>query len=693
MSGRSKRREPRLQSRSPVVRLAWPWRLALIAGLALLLRLTYLFELRDSPFFSVVIGDSLQYDTWALALTAGDWVGTQVFYQSPLYPYLLAIFFSVAGHDLFGVRVVQASLGAASAVLLAIAGRRFFDARTGVIAGVLLAGYPAAIFFDGLIQKSSLDIFLTCALLALLGVCRTDDRARWFVLAGATLGALALNRENARVLYPVIAVWLYLDAPSTTTARRRRWAPVGLFTLGMAILLLPVAARNFYVGGEFLVSTSQSGPNFYIGNRLGASGVYEPLVEGRSNAQVEREDATRLAQEGSGRVLSPGEVSDYWWQRALADIRRAPGAWARLMARKAWLTVASAEPPDTETLEAYADRSVILRGLRWFTFGLVMAVAVFGAWRTKSRWRATWVLSVCFVVLALSVVMFFVLARYRIPLAPIAMLFAAAGLASLPDLRRATYREWVPAALVTLGAGVLLHLPATISSDDTYLNYGGELVRLGRPGEAIPLLEAAVLSEPGEPDPKLTLALALQQSQQTQRATEVLRTAATMHPRHFPAQVGLAAALHQQGRTAEAIPYYREALRLRPDSTEALSNMALALQQTGDTTGAVEHFERALRLQPASVPLRMNLCAVLQQAGSAARAVECLQKAVAVARDPRAIIEAEYALAQALLNVDRLDAAAASLQRALAIARTEGVSDVIGTMEEALRIIRSKQGK
>ena len=39
----------------------------------------------------------------------------------------------------------------------------------GLLAGAMLALYPLAIFFDGFLQKSSLDLFLVVLLLALLG--------------------------------------------------------------------------------------------------------------------------------------------------------------------------------------------------------------------------------------------------------------------------------------------------------------------------------------------------------------------------------------------------------------------------------------------------------------------------------------------------------------------------------------------
>ena len=128
--------------------------LVCLGAFALAIRLICLFELRGSPFFSVLIGDSLQYDTWARRIASGDWLGSEVFYQSPLYPYLLAALYRT-GIDTFGVRLLQSALGAASCVILAIAGRRFFDqrdqrdqrdARAGLVAGALLAIYPPAIF-------------------------------------------------------------------------------------------------------------------------------------------------------------------------------------------------------------------------------------------------------------------------------------------------------------------------------------------------------------------------------------------------------------------------------------------------------------------------------------------------------------------------------------------------------------------
>src|SRR5205823_7792705 len=74
--------------------------LIIIGVAAFALRVMYFVELRGTPLFAVLIGDGKQYDAWAQQIAGGQWIGTEVFYQTPLYPYFLAVIFKVAGHSL-----------------------------------------------------------------------------------------------------------------------------------------------------------------------------------------------------------------------------------------------------------------------------------------------------------------------------------------------------------------------------------------------------------------------------------------------------------------------------------------------------------------------------------------------------------------------------------------------------------------
>ena len=619
------------------------------------LRFVYLQQIDALPLTSVLMGDARVYDEWAMRIARGDWMGKEVFYQTPLYPYVMGTVYAIAGHDPSIIRAIQAAVGTASCVLLAFAGRRFFSARAGIIAACILAIYPPAIFFDELIQKSSLDLFLTTAILALLGEFQERRRWTWLISAAAVTGLLVLNRENAFVLFPAAAVWLLAAFGDVRVRTRAAWAAA--FVCAGLLVLLPVGLRNYHVGGEFTLSTSQLGPNFYIGNHPGASGSYESLLPGRGDPIYERADAAALASQAAGRALSPGEVSRYWLYRSFDYIRSQPFGWLRLSLRKLLLTINTAEISDTESIEAYAESSPLLRVLQWLDFGIVLPLAALGAWMSRHEWRRHLLLYLMAGGMIVAVAAFFVVARYRHPVAPIVILFAGAGAGSLAQLRRAR-REWIPAAAVAATVAVLAHLPMNVVHDQTFLNLGGYFVDNGKPEDALPLLRKAVAVDPTDPI----------------------------------AQTQLGLVLIQLGRQQEAIPYLREASRLQPDSADMHSNVALALIQSGSTNygEALDHFREAVRLQPASYNVRMNYGSGLCAAG---RIDECLAQYDQGARLAPSSPDPPYFAARAYAQVGRLADALASLEKALAIANATHQTDRARELAETIRQTKAAMGR
>ena len=76
----------------------------------------------SSPFFDVLAGDLGAYDRWAKRIVEEGWLGKEVFYQDPLYPYFLAVLYKIVGRDFFWIYTIQAFLGAWTAVLLVLLG-------------------------------------------------------------------------------------------------------------------------------------------------------------------------------------------------------------------------------------------------------------------------------------------------------------------------------------------------------------------------------------------------------------------------------------------------------------------------------------------------------------------------------------------------------------------------------------------
>lgn len=695
--------------------------LAIGAG-ALALRLISLAELRGTPLFAVLLGDAKQYDTWARQIAAGNLIGADSFYQTPLYPYFMGAVFELAGHDVFVVRLLQSLCGATACVLLGLAGRRFFNERVGLVAASLLAIYPPAIFFDALIQKSSLDGLFVASILAAIGSCLTRPRIGRLVILGVAFGALTLNRENTRVLYPILLAWLLVGFRAAPFRTRVGWACV--VTAAAALVLAPAVIHNYHAGGEFFLSTSQLGPNFYIGNNANAPGTYEPLVPDRGNAEFERVDAKRLAEAARGRTLSSGEVSDYWLGEALGYIRSHPVAWLGLMTRKLALTFNAREAVDTESIEVYSEFSYVLRLLRWFNFGIVLPLGVLGAWLTRKHWRRLAVLYAVAGGLAASVAFFYVMSRYRYPMAPVVLLFAAAALTAIPDLRREPARRWIPGIVLALGFAVLSNLPARLPNDDTKLNLGTELIQLDRPDEAVPLLQQAIAESPDYAPPHFNLALALaslgkqeqalaeyqtavelrpadfkaqgalaialQEAGRPGEALDHFREAARLQPESAPAQNNVAIALHQAGSAAEAIPHYEAAIALTPDYAEAHSNLALALAATGRADSAVEHFMAALRLQPNNPGIHINLADLLMDLHRAPEALAHYEQAVSLI--PQSL-EAQSRLAEAYAREGRFRDAIERFNAALSIARDDGQFEAVQPLLDRVKKCEARLGR
>jgi len=641
-----------------------PWlALAAVALVALALRLAFLAQLNGSPLLSGLMGDSRQYDAWALQIAGGQWLGKEVFYQTPLYPYCLGIIFRLAGHSLELVRGVQAVLGAASCVLLGLAGHLFFSRRVGIIAAMLLAIYPPAIFFDGLIQKSSLDIFLITLMLSLLATFTARRQWAWLAAVSVVAALLTLNRENARVLYLVMGGWLWFGFRDVPAPRRLMWCAV--VALAALAVLVPVGVRNFVVGGEFLTSTSQLGPNFYIGNNPTASGSYEPLVPERGDAVYEREDATRIASAAAGRALRPGEVSNYWLGRAFDYIRSQPLHWLALLAKKAFYTLNAAELPDTESIEAYADYSGLLRGLLWLNFGVILPLAAFGVWVYRAEWRRLLILYGVFAGLAGAVALFFVVARYRHPIVPVVLLFSAAGLSGLAGLRGR--RGWLTGLAWAGVVAVISNIPIHVVHDQTYLNMGTLLLQKGIAADAIPVLTRAISIDPSHAEPYFRLGQAYQEVGDARAAIDAMTTAIRLNPERGDAHNALGILLRGQNRASDALAQFREATRYAPDSVEAHSNLGLALTEAGQLDEAIVEHRRAVALAPQSASPHNNLAVALQQSGDVTQAITEYRRALEIQPDS---MEAHGNLALALASIRGFEEAFRHFREAARLAPT-----------------------
>ncbi|MEP2307227.1 glycosyltransferase family 39 protein [Rhodopirellula bahusiensis] len=572
----------------------WWIPVAFACAIGLVLRLWHFAAASQLPTSGQLLGDALGYFQWSQEIASGDWFGQETFYQAPLYPYFLAVVSVLFGPSVTVMQLVQCLLDVASVALLAVATRNWFGRRAGWLAAFGYAMYAPAIYYSLLIQKAGLATFLL-ALFLMLASRLHPQQSRSFQLThsvglGVVLGLLVLTRENALLWIPLIPIWLFIAmgrplevgdaklegrnsiAPNQRTSPR--WPLTLAYVFGLALVLFPVAARNASLGGEWSPTTFQSGPNFYIGNSAEANGIYVALVPGHETPEYERSDAQQLAEEATGRELTPREVSRFWFGRAWSDIRKSPTRWIRLMALKTAMVVNQYEVPD---VESYSLHRAVSPPLRWlgavWHFGILFPLAIFGFATTAWKPRSTGLLLVLALSMIAAVAMFFILGRYRFPLVPLLLPVAANGVWNLGWMVR--HREFHRWAVITVGllaigiANFPLHQEQSLNAN-ALANAGAAAGKSGDFDVSIEWLEKSIALEPESPVPHYNLAGAYLMTDKVDAAIEQLMIAKSLDPNLVEVDRTLGSLLERQGKTDRALYHYREALRGNPTDQSSI---------------------------------------------------------------------------------------------------------------------------
>jgi 4-amino-4-deoxy-L-arabinose transferase-like glycosyltransferase len=556
----------------------WIW--PLVLGLsALALRLAHLLTVRDSPFFSYLMLDNLMYDEWGMRIAAGDWLGRGAFFQDPLYAYLLGVEYSLFGHHYLPVLAVQCLLGALVPPLLYLAARRWFGRTAAFIAGAIAALYLPSIYYEGMILKSWMALFLVAVLVWLLS--RVDGKeSRWLWLwIGLVLGLACLARGNIVLFVPFLAAWSLL---------RRSWRNVFLLLLGVGVVVGIVSIRNRVAGGEWILTTSNAGQNFYIGNNpLNHTGEYEKLPFIDPNPKHEERGFAVEAERRTGEEMSAKEVSRFWFSEARSWMFAEPGAWARLTWLKLRNYWGAYEIPDNLDYYLYRSWAPVLR-LPLPGFGLVAPLGLLGAvlaWRLRG-WPRLLVLFVA--VYSFSVVLFFVFSRFRMAMMPAIFILAGYGVAEL------VRRFWRPALVLLVFLFMFVNLPVRGTADSLALRIAGAVGLPTRSESSatahynLGLTFAAHAGKNGDSTELLELAEA------------ELRKALEQEPDHARIHVELGKVLARQHRNNEAIEIYMEAARLDPYNHRIHYALGLLYRREGDYEAAARAFRRAKELNPAA---------------------------------------------------------------------------------------------
>ena len=611
------------------------------AAAALVVRLFYFVEHSDSAFFAVPLLDETFYDQAARALLWGAPISdVNPGFRPMAYPAFLFFFYNL--FDQLGpVAAIAAQhlCGVLITVLVAWLGRRLFQHWAAGAAGAglyLLAGPP--LFFEGQLLIATVTALVLTALAALLAVVglpstekdsplpaektgsghRSQSLLGWLG-AGLVLGLGVQFRPNMLLVaaaFPLMALW----NPWRASARQRGAAVLAAALGTVAVLGLAGIWQSRYFGA-FTWLPASGGVNFYLGNKAGADGMIPRQDRHTSSGDLYQDSVQLFAEQvyaeetGAEPPFDPGAISDFWYSRTLSDMASRPLDAARLFARKGLLLVWNHEIPNNKSFAFVSREESQWLGILPVRFALLLALAGPGWWlarRRGDRHLLGWT-TLLVALYAAGLLLFFVNARFRIPLWPLLAVWAGGGLWGLIETFRRRrqggpaplpWPAWVVAILLALVSSInWLGLdPETPHRD--YFFRSLALQHKGRLPEALADARRATEAAPWDPAAHFQLGTLSMLLDDLDAAEVHLGTATVKLPEEPRVFNNFGIVLEKKKDYTRAYLAYRNAVEVGPAFSPAWVNLALIELRAGELPDAERHIARAEYLGDRSVALQ-----------------------------------------------------------------------------------------
>jgi hypothetical protein len=264
---------------------------------------------------------------------------------SPGLPLLVAGAYKLSGgiHER-SIRLVLALIGSLAVLFTYLIGRRLSGPLAGLVGAGAVAVYPALLEYQGMLMSEPLAVSLLSG--AVLAMLWADARgARWWLVPGLLLGALALVRPEYLAISLPVAVVVF--------ARRGRddWR-AGLvqalvMLVGLAVVVAPWTVRNEVALGRFVPISTGGGQVLFSGSYMPSGGdpervgaeVLERDPELRqelpSNPRLEQILAV-LAKQRYPELESDAALARMGRERLWDDVSERPLPYAGFVATKVW---------------------------------------------------------------------------------------------------------------------------------------------------------------------------------------------------------------------------------------------------------------------------------------------------------------------------------------------------------------------
>jgi Tfp pilus assembly protein PilF/4-amino-4-deoxy-L-arabinose transferase-like glycosyltransferase len=600
---------------------------------SLSLRMLYLSQCISTPLFHGLVVDAEKYDALALKILVGEFTHKEFIYLNPLYPFFLALLYFVFTHSYLAVMITQAVVDSLSCILIYYIASTCFNKVVGIISAITYACYGLAIFYTGTIITPTLDIFLSLSCIASLQATQRTRTPLLFSVAGIFLGLAVSSRPNVILFLLFLPLWFF-SVVNHKVGISKSILRFLLFLGGFSAVMLPIAIRNFSIEKRFSPLAVQGGINFYIGNNSQATGTFMSPY-GISSSPIDQvKTSIRFAEKASGKSLSPSEASRYWLYKGVAFIKDNPLLALALYVKKCALFWRKEELP-LNIDYALSKAFIPLFILPFISFGMVAPFALLGIILSFKKWNDILPVILFIVSYMLSVTIFFVTARYRIPIVPFLIIFASYALYYVVERVRAKDTRGIiisGALLILLFTGINKDLNRFTLTPPAkhYSNLGMVYHRQGKLDEAVSALKKSLSIDPYGVEAHYNLGNVYFARGLFNQAINEYKEALKINPDFAEAYNNLGMVYGKQELLDEAISQFTNVLTADPDFADAYYNRGTAYGKKGLLDEAIADLKKSLSINPEDSKALFNLGLAYHRKGMREEAIPQFKRAIAI---------------------------------------------------------------
>lgn len=579
--------------------LRWYYYFAVFSA-TVLFRLICLNDFINSPFFVPIGGDRALYHNLAVSVFHGEWFGN-VFSFLPLYPIFLGFLYKViGGPNLAAAAVCQAVLDGLTAGLIVFIACKYYGKKSAIAAGAGFALLGISASYSLVTMPVSLGMLWTALTAAL--TARWQDN--WNYLRAAGMGlVLGLGGQILGSFWLMIipfAAWIALTTSKSGLVPK---FSIGLIVIFSALTwLLPTLGHNYSIEKRIVPISAHFGLNVYMGNNPYCTGYGHALPGLRTSAEEMTADSVQLASELARRPMTAAAANRFWIRQALSFWVQNPKKALALLFHKFHKEV-SIRDFDDIGLSRILPREIKPLRIAFVNFGLIWILACLGFMalpRSPGNKTFSWIMGAC---IAGGMLVTFVTARYRLPLAVLLLPAAGNAVIMIPRIVKELFlikhikpklSRFLP-GLAGIVISILPHgMPATKFTDD--LNKSIYLTQAGKIMEAFSYAQNACTQCANSPDAWLALGNIYFIRGDYTSAFQSYERMLGIQGNRVDALFNAGMTLEQMNRKQEACNYYKKVVEIDPRHAKAWLGLALIYRELRQEQDAREALEKAAEI-------------------------------------------------------------------------------------------------